>query len=70
MNDKPKTLPTEPTDFVWGAAAIGAVIGTDARAAFRLLDKQLIPAVKVGRKWCSSRAALKAHFAPSNARAA
>jgi hypothetical protein len=66
----PKTaaLPTkrnapayEPSDIVWGAAAIGRVIGKSERAAFHLLEsKKLDSAKKVGGRHCASRAKLLA----------
>ncbi len=57
-----ETSHEQTLDLVWGAANIGAVIGTDTRAAFYLLEKRMIPAVKVGRTWCASRGALRKRF--------
>jgi hypothetical protein len=39
---------------VWGAEAIGRIIGKPARATYHLLEKGLIPAKKVGDSWVSS----------------
>jgi hypothetical protein len=45
---------------VWGAEAIGEVIGKPARAAFHLLENGLLPAKKIGNRWVSSRKRLLA----------
>jgi hypothetical protein len=45
----------ENSDLVWGASEIGKVIGRSPRATFHLLEKQLLPARKVGRAWVGSR---------------
>jgi hypothetical protein len=50
-----------PHDIVWGARAIGAVINRSERETFFLLENDLLPAAKVGRKWSASRARLLAH---------
>ena len=47
-------------EFVWGAQAIGEVIGVDLRSAIHLLQTRKIPARKVGKKWVSRRAELVA----------
>jgi hypothetical protein len=52
---QPATAPTTPSDDdrpVWGAAAIGAVIGVSERSAFHLLEsKALRGAKRIGGKW-------------------
>jgi hypothetical protein len=40
---------------VWGADAIGNVIGRTARQVDHLLHKGLLPAPKFGSRWVSSR---------------
>jgi hypothetical protein len=47
-------------DVVWGAEAIGRVIGKSTRATFHLLEAGLLPARKVGKQWCASRQRLLA----------
>jgi hypothetical protein len=42
-------------DPVWGAAAIGRVIGRSERQAFYLLERKLVDATKVGNAWVSTR---------------
>jgi hypothetical protein len=47
--------PSENLDTpVWGAAAIGRVLGRSERQAFHLLEKRLIDATKVGAIWVST----------------
>jgi hypothetical protein len=53
-------------EVIWGAAAIGAVIGRTARQTFHLLESGHLPAKKVGGRWASRRADLLAALAPSN----
>jgi hypothetical protein len=48
--------------IVWGAAAIGRVVNLSPRQAFYLLEKGLLPAQKVGARWCADERALQAHF--------
>jgi hypothetical protein len=59
----------DPTasDIVWGAAAIGAVIGLNERQAFYRLERGQIPARKFGDAWVTSRQALLRLFAPEAA---
>lgn len=49
-------------DLVWGAAAIGKLIGKPPRATFHMLEQEQIPARKVGRQWVASRKALREFF--------
>ncbi|TMJ91109.1 MAG: DNA-binding protein [Alphaproteobacteria bacterium] len=46
---------TTAPDLVWGCAAIAEVIGRTERATFHLLKSQLLPARRVGGRWCASR---------------
>jgi hypothetical protein len=39
---------------VWGAAAIGRVIGRSERQAYHLLERRLLDASKVGALWVST----------------
>jgi hypothetical protein len=50
----------QPSDIVWGAKAIGQVINRSERETYFLLENNLLPAVRVGRKWSASRARLLA----------
>ena len=40
---------------VWGAAAIGKLIGRNPRQCFYLLERGIIPAKKVGNLWVTSK---------------
>lgn len=53
---------TEPLDIVWGAREIARLIGMTPKAVFHMLERGQIPARKVGRRWCASRAALREFF--------
>jgi hypothetical protein len=53
----------ESCDFVWGAEAIGTVIGIDRPQAHYMLRKgQIKSAKKFGGKWVCSRSALLREF--------
>jgi hypothetical protein len=43
------------TDLLWGAEAIGKAIGRGPRAVFHLLEKGVLPAKRVGKRWVASR---------------
>jgi hypothetical protein len=49
----------QESDFLWGAVAIGRETNLKPRQVFHMLEHGLLPAKKVGGKWCSSRAALR-----------
>jgi len=51
---------TAPGDLVWGCAAIAEVIGRSERSVFHLLSRGLLPAKRVGGRWCASRRKLLA----------
>jgi hypothetical protein len=56
---------TDGNEIIWGAKAIGAVIGLSERKTFHLLETgQLKGAMKIGRRWCISRQNLMANFEP------
>jgi hypothetical protein len=46
---------------VWGAKAIGEIIGQSERATFHLLAKGRLPATKIGDKYCALPSRLLAH---------
>jgi hypothetical protein len=47
-------------DPIWGAAAIGRVIGRNPRQTFFLLESGLLPAKKIGARWVASKRKLLA----------
>ncbi|WAJ30970.1 DNA-binding protein [Antarcticirhabdus aurantiaca] len=49
-------------DLIWGAAAIGEVIGRTPRVAFHMLENGELPGRKVGGRWVIERAKLIAVF--------
>lgn len=50
------------SDLVCGAEAIAEYLGWPKRRAFYACEKRLIPAFKVGNKWCARKSTLKTHF--------
>ena len=44
---------------IWGAARIATEIGLDRGAAYHLLNKGLLPARRIGRRWVSTRGQLR-----------
>lgn len=50
----------EAPDLVWGAGAIAKVIGRSERSTFHMLERKLLPAKRVGGRWCASRRKLLA----------
>jgi hypothetical protein len=46
------------SDVLWGAEAIADAIGQSTRQTFYMLERGMIPAKKIGKKWCASRRAL------------
>jgi hypothetical protein len=52
---------------VWGAAEIGRIIGRTERQCFHLLERGLLPARLVGRRWVSTREKLLAFLADDQA---
>jgi hypothetical protein len=51
---------TTPPDLIWGCSAIAQVIGRSERATFHLLSNELLPAKRIGGRWCASRRKLLA----------
>jgi hypothetical protein len=67
-----KQIPADPSDPdvpIFGARAIGEVLNLTEREAFWLLERKHIPAVKLGRKWATTRRQLRALFESGNAAA-
>jgi hypothetical protein len=53
----------EPDRPVWGAAAIGRLIGKNPRQTFHLLSRGLIrSARRVGHQWTATPSALRREF--------
>ena len=50
-------------DLLWGVAEIAEEIRRTPRQASHLLERGLLPATKIGRRWCSTRTALRKRFA-------
>ena len=51
------------SELVWGTEGIAEEVGIPVRVAYNLLRTGVLPAQKVGGKWCSSRSVLRKHFA-------
>lgn len=49
-------------DLLWGATEIAHEISVSRRQCFYLLERELIPARKIGRAWVASRDALRRHI--------
>jgi hypothetical protein len=65
QNSELQVKQTEVNEIVWGADAIGRVIGRNARQTHHLLNAeppQITSARKVGGLWCASRVALLREF--------
>ena len=52
----------EEFEPVWGAKAIGKVVGVTERQAFYLLEKKLLPGQKIGNQWVGETGQLKARI--------
>ena len=46
-------------ELIWGAKEIAREIGRSPRQTFNMLEQGLIPATRVGRRWCSERTVLR-----------
>lgn len=53
---------TSALPLVWGASDIGKVIGLTNRQTFYLLERDALPARKVGGRWCADRRELETFF--------
>ena len=45
-------------DLIWGAAKIAAFLNLTAAQTYYLLEHGMLPAKKVGGRWCASKRAL------------
>jgi len=61
---------TTAPDLIWGCSAIVKAIGQSERATFHLLKKRLLPAKRIGGRWCASRRKLLAALTGDEAPAA
>jgi hypothetical protein len=50
-------------ELVWEVEGIAAELGLPTRVVYNLLRTRALPGQKVGGEWCSSRSALRKHFA-------
>jgi hypothetical protein len=55
----PEAKPIHNDTPIWGASAIGREIGLDRAAAYHLLERGLLPARRIGRRWVSTRGQLR-----------
>jgi hypothetical protein len=62
VTDKQTNEPALSDDVLWGCAVIAAEIARPEHITFRLLQRGLIPADKVGAIWVTTRTRLRAHF--------
>jgi hypothetical protein len=54
------TPPTRDNDRpIWGARSIGREIGLDRGQTYHLLNRGLLPARQIGRRWVSSPSQLR-----------
>jgi len=56
--------PQPQHQVVWGASAIGKVVGLSRPQTFRMLEAGLLPGKKFGRLWQSTVEALRAATMP------
>jgi hypothetical protein len=57
---EPELKPGPAPALVWGARAIGEVIGRSEKQVSYLLERRLLPVRKVGKQWVADRDALLA----------
>ena len=50
------------TDLLDGMPAIAKFYGCSERRGYYLAENRLIPAFKVGEKWCARKSTLRAHI--------
>ena len=50
------------TDLLDGMPAIAKFYGCSERRGYYLAENKLIPAFKVGEKWCARKSTLRAHI--------
>ncbi len=51
-----------PLDLVWEVEGIGKEIRQTPRQTANMLSRGLLPAKKVGQRWCASRSVLRDFF--------
>ena len=61
-NPAPCPPPMLANDLLWGVQEIADAINRSPRQCFHLLEKNRLPAKKVGGRWCSSQTALRKYF--------
>lgn len=68
MDTAPEAV-TEPVDedLVWGGQNIAKAINRKPRATFHMLERNELPARKVGGRWVASRRRLREHLAGASA---
>jgi len=54
---QPKTIQDDRP--IWGAGAIGREIGLDRGQTYHLLNRGLLPARQIGRRWVSTPSQLR-----------
>ncbi|RWM04574.1 MAG: DNA-binding protein [Mesorhizobium sp.] len=55
-------LPDHELDLIWGADAIARALNLNTKQAFYALESGKLPARKVGKRWVTSRQALRQYF--------
>jgi hypothetical protein len=53
---------TTSLGLIWGAERIAAIIDRSPETTWRLLEAGVIPARKIGSKWCTTHGKLKELF--------
>ena len=53
-------LANEQHDIIWGAAAIAALLNLTTAQVFHMLSRGVLPAKKMGGRWCASKRRLLA----------
>ncbi|TGS95280.1 DNA-binding protein [Mesorhizobium sp. M2D.F.Ca.ET.171.01.1.1] len=55
-------LPDSELDLIWGADAIARALNLNTKQTFYALESGKLPARKVGKRWVTSRQALRRYF--------
>jgi hypothetical protein len=61
--ESPEPSTTLADDLIWEVNPIAKEIGRTPRQTFHMLETGKLPAKKIGGRWCSTRSALRRHFA-------
>ena len=56
------------TDLLDGVPAIAAFAGWSRRRTYYLVENDLVPAFKIGKKWAARRSTLRRHIAKLEAK--